>query len=52
MVGHHTAGPQKGIARLMPAVQATLTDDLGYKVASIRDNNGFVGGFHIKFDTY
>lgn len=38
-LGHHTVGPQRGVARLMPSVQSTL-DDMGYKTVPVKDANG------------
>eukprot|EP01036_Dinobryon_divergens_P022641 gene22641-30919_t len=44
--GHHTVGPQRGVARLMPSVQSTL-DAMGYKTVPVKDANGYIGGFQI-----
>ena len=44
--GHHTAGPQQGHARLLPAVQAFL-DQQGYKYRLVKDDNGHVGGCRV-----
>jgi DNA-nicking Smr family endonuclease len=41
--GHHTAGPQRGQARLLPAVQNFLGQQ-GYKFWVVKDDNGHVGG--------
>ena len=45
-LGHHTVGPQRGVARLMPSVQSTL-DTRGYKTVPVKDANGYLGGFQI-----
>ena len=45
-LGHHTVGPQRGVARLMPSVQSTL-DAMGYKTVPVKDANGYIGGFQI-----
>ena len=40
--GHHTLGPQKGSARLLPVIKSFLTNlNLNYK--DILDDNGYVG---------
>lgn len=44
--GHHTAGPQKGQARLLPAVQGLL-DGWGVTYRAVKDDNGFVGGLNV-----
>jgi hypothetical protein len=49
--GHHTNGPQKGLSRLLPAVQQLL-DTLGLKYREVRDDNGYVGGLNVKFKKF
>lgn len=41
--GHHTNGPQKGVARVLRAVEA-LCDEYGLSYVHIKDPRGFVGG--------
>ncbi len=45
--GHHTVGPQQGIARLLPAVESYCSE-LGLRFAYIRDPNGYRSGINVK----
>ena len=49
-LGHHTVGPQRGVARLMPSVQSTL-DGMGYRTTPVKDANGYIGGFQIVYQS-
>jgi DNA-nicking Smr family endonuclease len=41
--GHHTNGPQKGVARVLKAVES-LCEEYGLSYVHIKDPRGFVGG--------
>jgi len=44
--GNHTLGPQKGRARLLPAVEEAVRE-LGLRYSLVRDPQGFVGGLRV-----
>ena len=49
--GHHTVGPQKGRARILPKV-IDLCEKLGYKYQEVKDVNGYAGGLNIMLTGY
>lgn len=48
--GHHTLGPQKGNARLLPAIQS-LCDEFSFKYQEVVDRNGYAGGLKIRISS-
>ena len=44
--GHHTLGPQKGQARLLPAIE-TLCEELGMVYQNVVDQQGYKGAVKV-----